>query len=107
MAAIKRSGWLNVIFRALPRSTIRRHSKITSSSKGKIRPPKPGSQPVSKPNFEFLPKYRVCLALNPETDFGKRHAAEKETIRRLYIRPCLHAAVGSGLPQLGYDIGVK
>ena len=45
---------------------------------GQDTPSKPGSQLVGKPNFEFSPKYGVCLVLNPETDFGKRHATEKK-----------------------------
>ena len=42
VAAIKRSGWLNVTAFSLPRATIRRHSRITSSSTGRIRPANQG-----------------------------------------------------------------
>ena len=38
VAAMKRSGWLNVIDRCRPRATIRRHSRMTSSSTGRMRP---------------------------------------------------------------------
>ena len=62
---------------------------------------------MSKPGFEFLAKHGVCLALDPETDRGKCDAAEKEAIRRLRIGPRLHSAVGPGLAQLGYDVGVE
>lgn len=64
---------------------------------GQNTPGKPGPQPVGKPRFEFLAKYGVCLALDPETNLGKGDAAEKEVIRRLRIGPRLHAPVGPGL----------
>ena len=39
---MKRSGWLKVTRLSLPHATIRRHSRITSSSTGRIRPSNQG-----------------------------------------------------------------